>query len=606
LKQQKAPEIAEIFVGHWADISPLRRNQVISLLLNRDEWAKMFLQGLDKEAIAPSEVGLAEREKLRSSRNQSVSALAAKLFPENANSARSDVVAAYEPAIKLPGNPGRGAEVFSKNCAACHRLNETGNDVGPDLAALRLKDRAYWIKNILDPNAVIEPRFVPYNIELKDDRSLSGIIRADSANSLTVVSANGASETISKNQIKEIRASKLSLMPEGFETGIAIEQMADLLAYLQTNQTRKQLAGNEPKVIAPGPSGTLLLKAAAAEIYGNAITLESEFNNLGMWQGQDDYAAWSVQAPKSQTYDVFLDFACAESSSGNTFEIASAGSALRSEVAATGPDWSRYRQAKVGQLKMEAGIQRVQFRAAGTLKGALLDLRAVALVPKGQKPDWGKTTMPEATAEAVLRDPASVARFILDPRQTTESREMAVNSNPQFAGALIGEMTRDLNPAEEYSRIPWIWRVALACGKRNDLGQIKAVLQASLPKQNEPLRDWQAVVLGGGIINGISQRGESPLDRIKEALDGNSELESKWTRALELAAAMCSDEKISAGTRYDALRLAGMLPWDKAEPILTRYLADPNAELQMGAVSALADQSGRESAALLNSALPKL
>jgi hypothetical protein len=69
---------------------------------------------------------------------------------------------------------------------------------------------------------------------------------------------------------------------------------------------------------------------------------------------------------------------------------------------------------------------------------------------------------------------------------------------------------------------------------------------------------------------------------------------------------MCSDEKISAGTRYDALRLAGMLPWDKAEPILTRYLADPNAELQMGAVSALADQSGRESAALLNSALPKL
>jgi len=68
----------------------------------------------------------------------------------------------------------------------------------------------------------------------------------------------------------------------------------------------------------------------------------------------------------------------------------------------------------------------------------------------------------------------------------------------------------------EYERIPDIWRPAIAAGKRNDAAELKRLLDLSLPKADEPLRHWQAVVIGGGIINGLSMEGVWPGRRITE------------------------------------------------------------------------------------------
>jgi HEAT repeat protein len=209
----------------------------------------------------------------------------------------------------------------------------------------------------------------------------------------------------------------------------------------------------------------------------------------------------------------------------------------------------------------------------------------------------------------VLRNPPAVARLILDSKQSDEVRQTAVLANPQFAAGLIEEMTRDLAPGspEEYARIPWIWRVAIACGRRNDASQIKAVLAASLPKDGEPLRDWQAVVVGGGIVNGISQRGVWPARHIDEILNSDPVLLQRWSRALDLSAAMAENEKIPPGTRYDALRMIALQGWEKGGQQLLKYLAPgTNAELQMGAVSGLADIPTPEAEAALRSALKHL
>jgi hypothetical protein len=205
-----------------------------------------------------------------------------------------------------------------------------------------------------------------------------------------------------------------------------------------------------------------------------------------------------------------------------------------------------------------------------------------------------------------LRDPASVARFILDSTRPEPARTTAVNANPQFAAALIKEMTRNLKPGtpEEYVRIPWIWRVAIACGKRNDAGQIEEMLEVSVPLESEPLRDWQAVVIGGGIINGLSQRGLWPSERIAEILSGNKSLQARWTRALDLSATMADDEKVPSGTRYDALRMIPLQGWDRSGAQLVRYLAKgTHPELQMGAVSGLADINAPEASAALEAAI---
>ena len=329
-----------------------------------------------------------------------------------------------------------------------------------------------------------------------------------------------------------------------------------------------------------------------------------------MWHGPDDHAAWTLQVNQSGLYDVHVDYSCAHGSAGNWFRITLESQSITGRVAGTGPAWDRYVQTKVGAVQIEAGRHRLVFRPNAPLRGALLDLRNVALCPPGQTPNW---PAPVAAAppgrEILLRDAASIARYLLDSTQSESAREAAIRANPQFAADFIVEMTQHLQPGSpaEYERIPWIWRVAIACGKRNEPIQMKRVLDVSLPAEGDPLRDWQAVVIGGGIINGLSQRDLWPAHVLGAIFAGDPSLLKRWKSALDLAAPMSDNPKIPTGTRYDALRMLGMEPWEKRGAQLVRYLAeDANAELQMGAVSALADLPAPQATAALVAALDHL
>ncbi|HVJ69568.1 MAG TPA: hypothetical protein VM510_16445, partial [Caulifigura sp.] len=203
----------------------------------------------------------------------------------------------------------------------------------------------------------------------------------------------------------------------------------------------------------------------------------------------------------------------------------------------------------------------------------------------------------------------SAALILLDDKQTAEVRNSAIEANADHAGALIAEMARGLgdDAAEEYRRIPWIWRVAVAAGKRNNADQLRGVLEQSLPVEAGKLRDWQAVVIGGGVINGITLAGEWPGPRIEKIIGDNESLKRRWATALDKSAALADDEQVNRGTRYDALRMIALLGWDASGPKLRNYLRKgTHPELQMGAVSGCGDIDDPRAAKALLEALPTL
>lgn len=447
LQRQSHPDVATQIINRWPRLSPGTRSALVPLLLSRDSWVRPLLAAVQAGKIPGSEIPPATRPRLAQNRDPKIRQAFTQLFAPSQS--RALVLQQYQTALTMTGSPAKGADLFSKNCASCHFLNSMGHHVGPDLEPLRTRDPDYWLQNILDPNAAIEPRFVTYELHLKDERSLSGIVQNESATSITLAQSGGIKETILRSDIKEIRASNLSLMPEALEQAIPPEDMAHLIAFLRS----------------PNP------------------------------------------------------------------------------------------------------------------------------------PDH------------LLRDPVSIARLILDKTQSDAAREAVIKANPQFAADLIAEMTRDLtlSSPEEYVRIPWIWRVATACGKRNDPAEIRRVLDVSLPKPAQPLADWQAVVLGGGIIHGLSLRNLWPSDRLQEILQSDPSLQSRWAQALQHALQLAHREKTPTGTRYDALRMLALKPWDTARPHLTRYLRQgTHEELQMGAVSGLSDVNSSEAGAALATALPNL
>lgn len=236
LRRLRELEVADSFLRDWPRYSPARRAEILPLLLGREEWSRPLLEAVRRGVVQRSEIAPADRERLAGSQNTALRQLATSVFPPVEKSSRAEALAKFEGALQLTGNATRGADGFVRACASCHALGGQGHAVGPDLAPLRGKPADYWLKNILDPNAVVEPRFVNYQVETKDGRSLSGVIQAETATGLTLVSGGGATETVLRTEVGEIRASELSLMPEGLEEGFTLQAMADLIAFVRANR----------------------------------------------------------------------------------------------------------------------------------------------------------------------------------------------------------------------------------------------------------------------------------------------------------------------------------------------------------------------------------
>jgi putative heme-binding domain-containing protein len=159
---------------------------------------------------------------------------AARLFASTKLSGRADVVAAYQKALTLKGDPKKGKIVFKNVCSTCHRLEGVGESVGAELAAIRDRGTEAVLLNILDPNREVLPRYLSYYLETQNGRTITGMITAETANAITLRRADGSSETVLRVDIAELRSTGVSYMPEGLEKQIDVTAMADLLAYLNS------------------------------------------------------------------------------------------------------------------------------------------------------------------------------------------------------------------------------------------------------------------------------------------------------------------------------------------------------------------------------------
>jgi hypothetical protein len=195
---------------------------------------------------------------------------------------------------------------------------------------------------------------------------------------------------------------------------------------------------------------------------------------------------------------------------------------------------------------------------------------------------------PNASADA-----PALARQILDDSRPEADRKQIIADRPQLSLDLLKALVADLpagDSKEEYRRIPWIWRVTVAAGKRNQIDELRPIVDFCVPQPNDPLRDWQAVVLGGGVINGIGLSGGWPDEQIRTIVAGNPDLIQRWARLLREAAVMADNQKVFKGTRYDALRILGLDTWNRRGAQLFRYLLKGiDDELQQGAIGGLSD-----------------
>ena len=604
LKRDSRPEVADVVLTDWASREPRLRKEGISLLLSRSAWAERLLAAIETGTVSTGELDLPQQQALLENAEESIRIAAARSFTLRTTAGRQQAIDRFTAALHENGDPGKGRQVFQKHCSNCHRLQDMGHVVGPDITAYGGKPVQSLLIAMLDPNQAVDPRYQSYVAVLGDGRSVTGLIAEETTSGLTLLAAEGKRESVLRSEIDELHSTGKSLMPEGFEQNATPEDMNHLWAFFRTLRLPpKTLEGNQPTLVEVPPKGNVALPASQAEIYGGDITFELPFRNVGLWHDKDDLVRWRIQSPVVRQMDVWAEWACHANAAGNSFVIEGAEPVLSGKVGSTGA-WSRYQLQMLGTVTVSEGESEIIIRADGELRSALADLRALHLVQLDGVPLATGMVEDAKPALTSLQTVADIAAFLIDDRQPPAEREAIIAANLDRAARIIPIMAQGMpeeaGSNEEYRRIPWIWRLAIAVGKRGDAQQIRNVLTASLPQKDQPLEHWQAVVIGGGLINGLSLSGKWPRDELSALTSDDGVLQAAWNRTLHLSTTMADDESVPAGTRYDALRIIAMLDWSENRMQLQRYLQkDVNDELQMGAISGLSDVQEAEVATML-------
>lgn len=192
---------------------------------------------------------------------------------------RTDADALRRAAMNTGGDAKRGRAIFFSEltkCSSCHRVQGQGGEVGPDLSQIGGKfDRAHLIESILDPSAEILQGYHTTVLETKAGRIYNGIVKSETPRTVTLLDGEAKSITIPLEEVECREVSKISLMPAGLGDGMTPTKFSDLIAYLTTLRTGRDLTPGEgisgplalPKgfkadVVAAGLSGATALEAA--------------------------------------------------------------------------------------------------------------------------------------------------------------------------------------------------------------------------------------------------------------------------------------------------------------------------------------------------------
>lgn len=226
------PAVAELLLSRWKSLSPRLRRRAAETLFSRAASTRRLLAAVEDDEISRADLDPARVRLLKVSGDASIRKQVQRLFPDGGQVARQDVIKKYQAALKTEGDIAGGRKVFRKICAVCHRLEGHGKEVGAELAGIADRGLDAVMLNVLDPNREVKPKFLSYVLATTDGRIVTGMITAETANSITLQRSDGTVVTVLRIDIEELNSTGLSFMPEGLEKQVSVEMMADLLAYL--------------------------------------------------------------------------------------------------------------------------------------------------------------------------------------------------------------------------------------------------------------------------------------------------------------------------------------------------------------------------------------
>jgi putative heme-binding domain-containing protein len=233
LTESRDRETGRALTAHWTQLTPAVRRAAIATLMRRVEWAFALLDAIDKGSINRTDLAAEQWSQLKLNPDRGIGRRAERLsvISGTISADRQEIVQKLLPLAKEKGDPIRGKEVFTANCAVCHAINGQGGTVGPDLSGIAARDRSEILIDILDPNRSVEANYRLWNVTTKSGETYSGRLETETQTSVEILDTTGQKHAIQRKDIGTLEGTQLSIMPAGLEA-LPPDDLKALLEFL--------------------------------------------------------------------------------------------------------------------------------------------------------------------------------------------------------------------------------------------------------------------------------------------------------------------------------------------------------------------------------------
>lgn len=233
------PSIPKALLSPWPQRSEEQQAATVTTLTSRASYAHALLDAVKTGRISKNIITPYQARAIRSLNDTDLTAKLTEVWgelrdtPEAKNAELAEWSAKLTPELLAQGDAAKGKTLFAAACAACHKLYGEGGQLGPDLTGSDRHKLTYLLENILDPSAIVPADYRMTVFQLKDGRTLTGVIPEQTERVLTIQTPS-EKLTVEKSQITSQQQLSVSLMPEGLLNALGAEQVTHLFKYLMS------------------------------------------------------------------------------------------------------------------------------------------------------------------------------------------------------------------------------------------------------------------------------------------------------------------------------------------------------------------------------------
>jgi putative heme-binding domain-containing protein len=130
------------------------------------------------------------------------------------------------------GDAKRGWVTYERICGQCHVMHAKGIEVGPNITANGRGSFEQLLVSVFNPSLVIGDAYRSVTLRTTDGTVVTGLL-VSRDDRLTVIKTQGGKEVqVPADEIETYQQDKKSLMPEGIESQLSPQELADLFALL--------------------------------------------------------------------------------------------------------------------------------------------------------------------------------------------------------------------------------------------------------------------------------------------------------------------------------------------------------------------------------------